>query len=260
MHKVYLVQMKINPCEKKQNMLHARELILAANPQKGSLIILPEMFTTGYIPENPETFAEEFESSKAGATAKFLKELADETQCYIQGAAIAKKADKITNHTSIFTWESDLEYVSYDKNRLFFAEKGKISAGSQISTFKLGAWTIAPTICYDLRFPELYRDYVKKGANLITVQAAWPKCRQAHWTQLLVARAIENQCYVVAANCCGLDANKLEYAGNSMVIDPEGNIISQANYSEEKVLEADLDFEKMTLYRAKFPVLEGIFG
>lgn len=254
--------MKVEPCAKERNMLHARELVLAAKPQKGSLIILPEMFTTGYIPEHPESFAENFETSKVGKTAEFLKDLADTTQCAIQGAAIAKckNTDKITNHMSVFTPESSSEYASYDKIHLFFAEKGKICAGNQESPFKIGPWTIAPSICYDLRFPELYRNYIRKGANLITVQAAWPKSRQTHFSSLLVARAIENQCYVVAVNCCGLDANNVEYAGNSMVIDPEGNIILQANYFEECVLESDLDYAKMELYRSKFPVVKDLFG
>lgn len=161
----------------------------------------------------------------------------------------------LTNHSSVYMPGNATEYAHYDKRKPFFMEQGKFCAGDNINLFKINEWTIAPTICFDLRFPELYRDAVKAGANLFTVQAAWPEARINHWNTLLKARAIENQAYVAAVNCVSPDG---KYTGNSQIINPQGEVIAQAESGKECVISASLDMESLLKYRKVFPVLKEI--
>lgn len=254
MQNVYLVQMESIPGEKDRNLVHAGELVRSANVEPGGIILFPEMFATGYLPQDPLGAAEDFSSHDSGKTAAFLANLADETGCTIMGAGIAQK-DGITNHVSVYAPGQKSEFASYDKIHPFFPEQKNFTAGKNVTLFKIDDWTIAPTICYDLRFPETYREATLRGANLITVQAAWPLCRLEHFETLLRARAIENQCYVAAVNACGSDASGALYAGNSVVLDPEGNVVLNAK-NRETVLKAELDFPKMSAYRTRFPALK----
>ena len=260
---IFLVQMEVVPNDKAKNFAKVEALTRdirkeASDPVKG-LIVLPEMFATGYLPLHPERAAERFSSADDGETAQFLHKFAQQTGCTVMGSGIATgtaaSTDKLTNHTSVYTAESDREFAHYDKRRPFFMEQGKFTSGDEVSLFKIDEWLIAPTVCFDLRFPELYRDAVKLGTNLFTVQAAWPEKRIAHWNALLKARAIENQAFVAAVNCISSDKN---YTGNSQIINPLGEIVVQARASEETVISARIDAEIVKNYRKEFPVLEGI--
>ena len=161
----------------------------------------------------------------------------------------------LTNHSSVYMPGNATEYAHYDKRKPFFMEQGKFCAGNDANLFKINEWTIAPTICFDLRFPELYREAVKAGANLFTVQAAWPEARINHWNTLLKARAIENQAYVAAVNCVSPDG---KYTGNSQIINPQGDVIAQAEAGKECVISAPLDMDFLLNYRKVFPVLKEI--
>lgn len=255
MQNVYLVQMESIPNDKKHNLAHARELLNATSVEQGSLILFPEMFATGYVPQDPAEFAEDFSHCGVGETAKFLSTLANETKCTVIGAGISKTGSILTNHCSVYIPNQPTEYAHYDKIHPFFPEQSKFSHGEGITLFKHEGWIVAPSICYDLRFPETYREAALKGANLLTVQAAWPQSRLMHFETLLQARAIENQSYVIAVNACGLDANNVTYAGNSCVIDAEGKFVAKAG-DKETVLKAELDFSAMNAYRDRFPALK----
>lgn len=266
---IYLVQMEIVPNDKAKNFAKVRELSSKirknADDSVPGLIILPEMFATGYLPLHPESAAEHFFKNDAGETADFLYKLANETGCAVMGAGIEKGAEsgefrdigegrKLLNHSSVYIPRSAQEYAHYDKCHPFFMEQKKFSAGDNVSLFKIKDWNIAATICFDLRFPELYRDAVKAGARLITVQAAWPDARIAHWKTLLQARAIENQVYIAAVNGIGDPS----YGGNSMIINPKGEIIASTDASFEGIVHARIDSKSQEEYRKQFPVLKGI--
>ncbi|MHC4422381.1 MAG: nitrilase-related carbon-nitrogen hydrolase, partial [Planctomycetota bacterium] len=115
---------------------------------------------------------------------------------------------------------------------------------------------VCPLICYDLRFPELWRVAAVSGAEVFTIGASWPEPRQAHWRALLIARAIENQAYVVAVNRVGRDPSH-RYAGGSMIIGPGGDIIAEAGPAPA-VLTADLDLEALRRWREEFPALRDV--
>ena len=316
MLKVYLVQIDSAKGSKSENLARAKKMILDANPAKGSLILLPEMFATGYIPTNLEAAAEDFSSSIAGETARMLSEVASATDCTIMGAGISNAGNKFYNHVSIYEPGNTQEVASYDKMNLFFPEKENFKAGEKINLFNIKenagrfpirsgmtnnagltsntemtnnarltsnagmtnnaelisnagkasnaetiecSWKVASFICYDLRFPELFREATKQGANLITVQAAWPAKRNAHWETLLKARAIENQVYIVAVNAVSTNpTTKIQLAGNSLILSPNGDVIAEGSSNEEEVLTAELELQAENDLRKSFPVLEGI--
>lgn len=258
------------------------------------LIVLPEMFDVGYIPQQPEKYAEDFDSKvmagdcnglaassvernadgNVGGTAEFLQQLANETGDIVFGAGIAKVSAKrngeatqdetspaLRNRSAVFVPGGNGAVSAYDKVHPFFPELNRgFASGDSITLFKIGNWKIASVICYDLRFPELFRDAVKLGANLITVQAAWPKVRKAHWETLLRARAIENQVYIAAVN--GVSPSECDptkqLAGTSMLIDPLGNVIASGSDSAEEIIRGQVHLEPLKKYRQDFPVLQGI--
>ena len=252
---IYLVQMNVAPNDKAKNFAKVRELTAnvhkSANDPVPGLIILPEMFATGYLPLHPESAAEDFSTSTSGETAQLLYELANQTGCYVMGAGIALSSGKLLNHSSVFAPGNTQEFAHYDKRHPFFMEQAKFSAGEKVNLFKIQDWNVAATICFDLRFPELYRDATKAGARLITVQAAWPLVRIAHWKTLLQARAIEDQVYMAAVNTA-------VYGGCSMIINPKGEILAQTDDKSECIVHARIESESQEEYRKKFPVLRDI--
>lgn len=280
MLKVYLVQMEAVLNNKTANFRKVRELLSAAGCMPSAntasktpadfakcecqgLIILPEMFATGYIPEDPARYAEDFSCATAGETANFLSELSSETGCAVLGAGISlADASQLHNHASLYLPGNPQEAAFYNKRKPFFPEVN-FKPGESVSLFKINQWNIAAAICYDLRFPELFRDATKAGAKLITVQAAWPLVRKEHWITLLKARAIENQVYIAAVNQVG--GSPLQLGGNSMIISPTGEIISDITNSIktdinscEGVIQSTILSVPQDEYRKAFPVLNGI--
>lgn len=276
MLEIFLVQMEVAPNDKAKNFAKVEALTQGirkeaqAGTANAGLIVLPEMFATGYLPLHPESAAEVFTHESSGETAQFLYKLANRTGCAVMGAGISGmeaasgvsttthcnvRTAPLANHASVYMPGNAAEYAGYDKRRPFFMEQGKFRAGADVNLFKIDEWTVAPTICFDLRFPELYRDAVKAGATLFTVQAAWPQERILHWNALLKARAIENQAYVAAVNCVSPDG---KYTGNSQIINPLGEVIAQAEAGKECVISASLDMDSLLKYRKVFPVLKDI--
>ena len=259
MLRVYLIQTDSSKGSKAENLARAKGLILDANPSEGNLILLPEMFATGYIPVSLDAAAEDFSSRDSGETANMLSEVATAINCTVMGAGIKKAGDKFLNHVSVYTPSAPKESCAYDKMNLFFPEKETFKAGEKINLFNIKDWKIASFICYDLRFPELFREATKQGANLITVQAAWPAKRRTHWETLLKARAIENQVYIAAVNAVSTHPDtRHPFAGTSLVISPNGDVIAQGSTQSEEVITAELDLQAEKDYRKSFPVLDGI--
>ncbi|PWJ36641.1 nitrilase-related carbon-nitrogen hydrolase [Fibrobacter succinogenes] len=274
MLKVYLVQFDSAKGNKTENLARAKKMILDAKPDAGSLVLLPEMFATGYVPADLDDAAEDFSSSESGETSRTLSEVSTATGCTIMGAGITRASDGFYNHVSIYKPRESKEFCGYNKMNLFFPEKESFKAGENINLFKLKeipdqvgndnkaesvSWTIASFICYDLRFPEIFREATKKGANFITIQAAWPAKRRAHWETLLKARAIENQVYIAAVNAVSESSDqKLPLAGTSLIISPNGDVLAEGPTQREMVISAELDREAERDYRKNFPVLDGI--
>lgn len=249
---------KVKNFEKVRNLL--QNVQIPAN-RKG-LIILPEMFATGYIPKEVDAFAETFKDDRSSETHHFLTQLAKEKNCGVMGTGILRDGEKFYNHSGFYLPEEKAEVSGYNKRKPFFPElKRNFAAGEKVSLFRIEGWKIATAICFDLRFPELFRDAVKSGANLIVVQAAWPKIRKYHWETLLKARAIENQVYIAAVN--GVSTSEVDpskqLGGTSMIIDPQGIVLAQGNDFEESIVHAEINLEPLLKYRSDFPVLDSVF-
>ncbi len=248
--RVYAVQFSIAWEDKAVNFATVRRMLSDGSPLPGSLVVLPEMFATGFS-MNVDRIAE----PRQGPTAAFLSSLAAEWKSYVIGG-VATLADggKARNEAVVFDPMGG-EIARYVKQQPFTlgGERERYTAGTHHVVVVCGEFTLAPLVCYDLRFPELFRPAARDGAEVIAVIANWPRPRDAHWLALLRARAIENQAYVVGVNRCGHDP-RLVYRGQSLIVDPHGNTLAEAGEGEE-LLSADLDRKELVDYRRKFPAL-----
>jgi len=220
--------------------------------QSESLIILPETFSTGFSMRLEVTAKQE-----PSKTETFLSKLAKDKKCWVTGGLVEpnKTGDKGVNRSVTFSplGERIGSYAKIHPASIYEEEKFH-NPGNKVEVFSLGQFLACPLICYDLRFPELFRIGMQKGANLFVVIACWPKIRIDHWVSLLQARAIENQSYVVGVNRIGSDPN-MEFGGNSLIIDPKGEILANAGKSET-VLSSEIDSALVFQWRDEFPVLK----
>ena len=215
-----------------------------------SLLVLPEMFSTGFS-MNVSHAAD----GPAAETEHFLAGLARRHGIYVLGGLARQLPDNTgANEALAFSPKGTL-LARYRKIHSFSpaGEAEAFTAGTEIVTFPWNGFTVAPVICYDLRFPELFRAATTAGADLFCVIANWPNRRQQHMTVLLRARAIENQAFVLGINRCGSDPN-FTYAGGSILIDPHGGILAEAG-SPATLLRATISADKASAWRAEFPAL-----
>ncbi len=220
--------------------------------EPGALVALPEMFSTGFT-MNVNAATREHEK-----TIQALHKLAQEHQCHIvAGVAFPGATGKGQNRAIVIDPAGQL-VASYTKLHPFSVggETDHYEAGREIVTFRCGPFRIAPFVCYDLRFPEIFRRAVKKGADFFVVIANWPIARVEHWITLLKARAIENQSYVLGVNRTGRDPNTL-YPGRSILVDPMGIVRADAGDSQTLLL-ASADADQVRQIRAKLPFLQDL--
>jgi predicted amidohydrolase len=212
------------------------------------LIILPEMFTTGFT-MNAKTCAEEL----AGKTFDWLRSTAKEKNCVITGSVIIREDEKFYNR--LIWMKPDGTYQQYDKRHLFrlAGEEKTYSPGTKKIITEINGWKICPLICYDLRFPVWSRRTGKEDYDLLLYAANWPDRRVHAWRQLLIARAIENQCYVAGVNRIGNDGNDIHHSGYSAVIDFKGEQLSKTKPNEESVETVSLNKTSMLDFRKHFP-------
>ena len=232
---------------------YAQALALLESAGNADLFVLPEMFSTGFTMD----VAKAAEAVPSGAEA-FLKRLALRHNSAVLGGLVRQSDDGSGRNELIAFDPAGEELVTYQKNRTFryTGESDFYENGSEVVVFEWQDWKIAPLICYDLRFPELFRRVTAGGAELIVVIASWPTVRVDHWLTLLRARAIENLAYVVGVNRCGSDPN-YDYPGRSVVVDPWGVIIEDAGIGEGLV-EAEIDLDKVKAWREEFPALKDL--
>jgi len=210
------------------------------------LIVLPEMFTTGFS-MNPQKVARPMDS----AAVQWLRAKAAGTGCDITGSMAITSDERY--HNRLLWAKPTGELICYDKKHLFaYAGEDKYySPGDSILTVTLKQWRIRPFICYDLRFPVWTRNF-DNAYDIALFVANWPQRRSFHWRQLLTARAIENQCYVVGVNRVGRDAAGILYSGDSSVITPTGEVLFHLA-DAEGVHTIVLSQEELHSYRKTFP-------
>jgi predicted amidohydrolase len=211
------------------------------------LIILPEMFTTGFS-MNPSKYASE--SMEKGL--EWMLSKAKELNCTIGGSLMVKENNIYYNR--LYYIDSNGILAKYDKRHLFTMgfENQSYSVGEKLVEINVKGWEIRPLICYDLRFPVWCRNTT--NYDILIFHANWPQRRITHWDILLQSRAIENQCYVAACNRVGLDGNNIEHNGSSQVISPIGEVL-QKSVNEEKVIYQILSHNLLMETRKNLPFL-----
>lgn len=214
-----------------------------------SLIVLPEMFSTGFS-MNAATLAETMD----GSAFRWMKQKAAEKNAVICGSLIITENKKFYNR--LIWMQPDGEFETYDKRHLFaLSDEPQIyTAGCEQQLTSIGEWRVAPLICYDLRFPVWSRN-VGGYYDVLVYVANWPERRNTAWKTLLQARAIENQCYVIGVNRVGEDGNGIYHSGDSMVIDPLGTILYHAEHTEQTHI-ATLNLTELRSVRERFPFLK----
>lgn len=238
--KVSLIQMAIYEAEPKKNIENVLAWLEKAALDESDVIVLPEMWNTGYALEQ---------------TKNLLGKFAKENQVNLVAGSVATvKKNQFFNTTYVFNRAGQV-IADYDKVHLFglMGEDRFLQAGHRESTFELDGVKVASIICYDMRFPEWVRTLMATGARVLFVVAEWPKKRVPQWEILLRARAVENQAFVVAVNRVGQGVLD-DFSGHSLVIDPLGNVILQAPDNQEGVFSVDIDLSEVEKVRGHIPV------
>jgi len=238
---------------KAANHAKVRSLLERARPEPEALVVLPEMFATGFSMN-----VAAIDDTKSRETQDFLARAAAEFKIYLAGGVVTTNANgRGLNQCAVYSPDGN-ELARYSKMQPFTlgGESDHYAAGPQPAIFDCLEFKLAPFVCYDLRFPELFRAAVVGGANLFVVIASWPAVREDHWLTLLKARAIENQSFVAGVNRCG-DDPKLHHSGRSVIFDPGGRVLSEAG-NEEGWMEATLSLQDLSLARKQLPFLSDI--
>lgn len=247
--KVALIQTELYWKQKDANRAMFEELIENLG-QQVDMIILPEMFTTGFTME-----AEEVAEPTNFHTLKWMKQIAAQKQALVTGSIVVKEGE---NYFNRLLWAyPDGNFGYYDKRHLFRMadEDAHYTMGKERVIFEWKGWKILPQVCYDLRFPVWSRNNVdedKLTYDFVYYVANWPAPRVSAWNILLQARAVENLAYAAGVNRIGKDGNRVTYVGSSAAYNFKGEVLGLCN-DEDKSIIVTLDKAALTQYREKFP-------
>ncbi len=248
--RVALIEDSITWADKEANLEQLRRNMQNI-PEDTDLVVLPELFSTGFMVDDREAASNLAERNIDG-TMNELHRLATEHNLAIAGSFLAHTAGQLYNRA--FFIEANGDETFYDKRHLFaFAGEDKVykQGFKQAPIVRYRGFSIKLIICYDLRFPVFCRN-VNNGYDILLVVANWPKARENAWRQLLIARAIENEAYVLGANRCGEDPNGIAYSeGSSCILDFKGKLITERGTSP--IIAADLSLPALARFREKFP-------
>lgn len=251
---VSLAQMQVIPGDSDHNKKAFARLVADAARRKSGLTVFPELFETGYVLEHAKERAND---AREGMFSE-MSAMATKGNMAITGTILEKRGLEATNSMPFFAPNGRMLGI-YRKLHLFslFDEDAHLAPGRAPLVLELPWGATGLAICYDLRFPEVFRRYaVQEGAKMIIISAEWPLARVEHWRALLIARAIENQCYIVACNAAGM-AGDQAMGGHSMIVDPWGRIVIEAG-EQPQLVTAEIDMSEVDVARQKIPVFEDI--
>jgi len=245
------IQMGVVEGDKAKTLERAVEHIRRA--RDADLIILPEIWNIGFM--SFDRYLSEAED-RDGPTFRTMREMAREVKSFLHmGSFVEKDGDRYYNSSYLFSPQGDI-LARYRKLHLFgyqSKESQILSRGEEVVVVETPLGVLGIATCYDLRFPELFRRMVDKGAEVFLVCSAWPYPRLEHWIMLNRVRAIENQCFLVSANSVGPNSGAA-FAGHSMIVSPWGVILASGG-DEEVILQAHLDRKEVHSARERFPAL-----
>ncbi|MGY0017430.1 carbon-nitrogen family hydrolase [Streptomyces sp. cg35] len=250
-----LIQIAVNEDESVNTRRERVSSLVRDQAGSADLVVLPELWTTGAFAY--ELFADEAEPLE-GPTFEAMAKAASDAGVWLHAGSIPERDPDgpLCNTSLLFSPDGELA-AAYRKIHRFGFDKGEavlMSAGEELVTLRLPETVLGVSTCYDLRFPELYRGLVDRGAETLVVSAGWPERRRSHWTLLAQARAVENQAYVLACATAGTHAG-VPQAGHSIVVDPWGEVLAEAGSGEE-VLRVEFDPARVAATREQFPALK----
>lgn len=246
--RVALAQQRILP-DREVNIMKGMSLIKRALQVRANLVILPEVFNTGFYYHNYENIEPTIEEE-----LDLILKLSNNKNIVII-AGVAEKDGEDFYNSAVIIHRGEI-IGKYRKTHMFplTSEIRYFKAGNEIKVFETPVGKIGILICYELRFHELFKKLVKMGAEIIAIPAEFPKVRIDHWKVLLQARAIDNQVFVVGVNCVEGD---LDYGGHSMLVDPMGKVLVEGGEYQE-VMMSDIRLSEIYEVRKKFPFLNGL--
>ncbi len=250
MLKLALGQIDVHKGEVEQNFRTIQEYAAQASHANCQLILFPELWSTGYDLENWQRLAQPIHDG----IFHRISSLARENQIWIGGSTLEKDTNRAFNTFSLYTDQGDLAGL-YRKLHLFrlMDEHTWLAPGDRLCTVQSPWGLLGCAICYDLRFPEMFRKYALMGARIILLPAEWPSVRIQHWQTLIRARAIENQVFIAAVNRTGTSGAD-HFNGHSMIVNPWGDILLDAG-EDESLLTCEIDLAEVDQARSKIPIL-----
>jgi predicted amidohydrolase len=250
--KVSVGQMDIDLGNPERNLKKVRQIASEAAERESNLLVLPELWSTGYDLKNAEIHA----SPIGEGVFADIALLAKEYQLHIIGSNLSRLDDGGFGNTAVLYGPDGRSVEEYTKIHLFrlMEEDQYLTAGNHLSLADTIWGKVGLAICYDLRFPEMFRSYALSGAKMIILPAEWPYPRLNHWRTLLQARAIENQFFLIACNRVGTTKG-IKFFGHSCIIDPWGNFVIEGG-EEETVLSSTVHLDKIDEARTKIPIFQ----
>lgn len=233
-----------------KNLTHF-EIKISEIKTEVDILVLPEMFTTGFTMK-PELFAEEH----GGKGLQWMTKNAIKKNCVIVGSIAVKENNCYYNR--LYWVMPDGSYQYYNKRHLFRMgnEHSYYTAGAKKLIVDYKGWKICPLVCYDLRFPVWSRNTKNNSYDVLIYVANWPEVRSYPWKQLLIARAIENQSYVIGVNRIGEDGNGIAHSGDSVIIGPKGELMTKDTAHKDVVISKLLNYNILQDFRNQFPAIE----
>lgn len=246
--KITTIQTSLHWEQVDENLFHFSKMMDGV--EASDIIVLPEMFTTGFT-MNPEKLGEEH----GGKGLQWMQQKAKEKDAIIVGSISVK--DNGNYYNRLYWVKPDGTYEWYDKRHLFRMgnEHQHYTAGNKKLVIDYKGWKVCPLVCYDLRFPVWSRNKKENTYDVLIYVANWPEVRSYPWKQLLIARAIENQAYVVGVNRIGEDGNGIAHSGDTSIINPRGEITNNTQSHQDKAETVLLSYTYLQDFRKVFPVM-----
>jgi predicted amidohydrolase len=257
---VALAQMEIALGDVERNVATAQGMAAQAAAQNAELLVLPELWSTGYDLAQADAYAAGLGQGAFGLMAS----LAEEAGLYVAGTALETNPHGLPYNTAAIYGPDGALAGAYQKIHLWapLGEVEHMTAGARMPVYELPWGRVALAVCYDLRFPELWRRYADGGAQLVVIPAEWPVRRVEHWRLLLRARAVENQFFVAGCNRAGADADG-EFGGRSAAVDPWAQVLVEGG-DGSGLFVATLELDEVARSRSLFPFLQdrrpGVYG
>jgi omega-amidase len=248
---ISLCQMHIQLGIPQANLELARHAAEDAARQKSQLLLLPELWTSGYHLNRAEELAQENQTLLTQ-----LAGLAEQNHLVIGGSMLLAREGKTYNTFTLFSPGEPVP-VTYEKIHLFrlMDEEKWLTPGARTQQLRIAGSSAGLAICYDLRFPEIFRKYAVEGTEILLICAEWPSTRISHWQTLLRARAIENQCYVVAVNAVGVTGSET-FGGKSAIISPWGETLIEGPGDGPALLTMTIDLDQVKQVRERIPIFQ----